>query len=238
MQLNAFAQGIMEQSATKKAAFGQLRITSDGRKYRYAYAVAAHAAGQVGRMAQGTANHVNRSAATTAKGATEVVVGVGATAVTADQYTDGYLQIYDGTAGTVGHQYRITGHTTHAGSGNITVQLEEPLRTALIATTDKLSLIPNPWSSVAVGDALARGAAGVAPIAVTIANYYWSQTGGMACVLNQGNTAMGTLLNASVTAGAVISTANGTSETSPSMGFQAGYTGDSTKYSPIFLTID
>lgn len=176
-----FRQGINEISSTKKEMLGCLRVLQDGRKFRYAKATAvALVPGVQLQVAVPTANHINRSAVATVIGSTQVSVAVGATAVTANQYDDGYLQINAGTAGTLGRQYKISSHTVSAaGSETITVNLEEPLGVALVATTDKLSLVPNPWNGVAIG-AVAEACAGVVPVPVTASYYFWAQTGGIA----------------------------------------------------------
>jgi hypothetical protein len=109
----------------------------------------------------------------------QVTFTVGATGVTTDMYNGGYLQVNAGTAGTLGRQYLISSHTeVAAAGGSITVQLEEPLGVALIASTDKLSLVPNPWNGVSIG-AVAKTAAGVAPVPVPASYYFWAQTGGV-----------------------------------------------------------
>jgi hypothetical protein len=141
-----------------------------------------------------TANHINRSAVATVVGSTQVDVAVGATAVTANMYDGGYLQINAGTAGTIGRQYLISSHTVSAaGSETITVNLAEPLATALVVTTDKLSLIPSPYNGVSVG-AVAKTIAGVCPVKVTASYYFWVQTGGVACAMIANATTTGTVL--------------------------------------------
>jgi hypothetical protein len=190
-----FRQGINEISSTQKEAFGTLRVTQDGRKFRYAKATAAAmVAGLACQVAVPTANHINRSAVTTPIGSTQVDVAVGATAVTANQYDGGYLQINAGTAGTIGRQYLISSHTVSAaGSETITVNLAEPLATALVATTDKLSLIPSPYNGVSEG-AVAKTIAGVCPVPVTASYYFWVQTGGVANAMLANATTTGTVL--------------------------------------------
>ena len=195
LKTQGWNQGIMETSSTQKEMLGALRILPDGRKFRYARATAtAIAPGFALLHALDTANHINRSAVATAIGSMQVTFTVGATEVTADMYKDGYLQVNDGTAGTLGTQYRIKSHTVVAAAGgSITVQLADPLVTALVATTDKLSLIPNPYSGVSLGG-VAYGCAGVTPVAVPASAYFWSQTGGVAACVIVNATAKGSTL--------------------------------------------
>lgn len=235
IQIGGFAQGIMEQSSTKKAILGQLRIMDDGRKFRYAKAGEALVAGNLGLMCDAVANHIKLTATAAAVGATEVSVTIGGTALTANQYDDGYLQVYDGTAGTVGLQYRIVSHTTSAaGTEAITIYLAEPLKIALTAS-DTVSLVPNPWSSVTEIASVAHGVAGVAPIAVTNAYYYWAQTGGVACVFNTDATALGSVAVTSATSGSFKTMA---AYDSTVIGYTVGYAAVTAKYNPVFLTLD
>jgi hypothetical protein len=182
IKTQGFKQGLMEISSRQMEDFGTLRITPDGRKFRYCKATAvALVPGVALQPAVPTANHFNRSAVATVKGQTQVTFTVGATEVVANMYNDGYLQINAGTAGTLGRQYRIKSHTAVAAAGgSITVQLDEPLATALVVTTDKLSLVPNPFNGVAIG-AAGEGCAGIVPVPVTASYFFWAQTGGVAC---------------------------------------------------------
>jgi len=227
-------QGLYEQSATKKETLGALRFTADGRSFRYARASGALAAGKACIMAPAIANHIKQANTgyTMSVGDMSVNVLIGATALTANQYDDGYLQIYDGAAGAVGQQMMISSHgVSAAGSEAVSLNLAEPVRAAVIAT-DSFALIPNPWSVVSNTTALANGFAGIAVIAVTTLYYCWLQTGGVGCVLNQANTALGSNINLSATAGALETSAG---YTSPFIGNTIGFANVSAKYNPIFL---
>jgi hypothetical protein len=227
-------QGLYEQSATKKETLGALRFTADGRSFRYARASGALVAGKACIMAPAIANHVKQANTgyTMAVGDTCVTVLVGATAVTANQYDDGYLQIYDGAAGAVGQQMMISSHgVSAAGSEGVSLNLAEPVRAAVIAT-DSFALIPNPWSVASQTTALANGFAGIAVIPVTTLYYCWLQTGGVGCALNQGATPLGTSINMSATAGALETSAG---YTSPFVGNAIGFASITAKYNPIFL---
>lgn len=242
MKFQAFNQGILETSAVQREALGCLRFLSDGRKFRYSKATAVALAPGVNlQPAAPTANHINLSALATARGSVFVTFSVGATAVTENMYKDGYLQINAGTAGTLGRQYKIKSHSIVSGSGgSITVELDEPLMTALVATTDKLSLIPNPFSGVAVG-ADAKASAGIAHIAVPASHFFWAQTGGVAAALIPNSTAVGTPLVPGA-AGALIAWVGAVVSTTctiviPTIGY-ALETGVTNNYKPIWLTID
>lgn len=242
MKLNAFLQGIMETSAVQREPLGCLRILSDGRKYRYSKATAVAIAPGINlQPAIATANHINRSALATPKGSVFVTFAVGATAVTEDMYRDGFLQVNAGTAGTLGTQYRIKSHTLVSSSGgNITVELADPLITALVVTTDKLSLIPNPFNGVAIG-AADKASAGVAHVAVPASHYFWAQTGGVASAGVPNGTAPGTPLVPAADGllavfDATVSTTHATIVV-PTVGYALG-TGVTSNFKPIWLNID
>lgn len=231
-----FAQALMSESASKMEAFGCLRMTEDGRKFRYFKAGEALTAGMMQSMAESTAHHVAETGDAVAVGSMSISLVVGATAVTAGQYLDGYLQIYDGEAACVGHQYRIISHSACGSGGTVVIQLEEPIIYAIIAT-DTWSLEPNPWSSVTTDASVSKGAAGVTLRGMTNAYYGWIQTGGVVCCLDDSNVALGAGIVKSATSGAVKVQPDGALDASP-IGYCICQTGVTTKYSTYFLTID
>ncbi len=242
IKFQAFNQGILETSAVQRESLGCIRLLSDGRKFRYSKATAvAIAPGANLQPSVPTANHINLSAAATARGSVFVALTVGATEVTENMYKDGYLQINAGTAGTLGRQYKIKSHTIiGAAGGAITVELDEPLMTALVATTDKLSLIPNPFNGVAVGGA-DKPSAGLAQIAVPASHFFWSATGGLAAGPVPNTAAPGTPLVPAATGGlavfdAAVSTTHATIVV-PTVGYALG-TGVTGNFKPIWLTLD
>ena len=182
IKINAWAQGLYETSTTKKECLGAKRITEDGREFRYCKAGGTLIPGGATFGPALTAHHVAQvqtSGAANAVGATNVTVYVGATAVTANQYDDGYLLVHRTTSGTAGMMYPIASHTTSAaGSETITVTLKEPLEVATY-TTCYLSLIPNPWSSVIAATDIATSYTGQAFVSCASGSYCWVQTGGI-----------------------------------------------------------
>jgi hypothetical protein len=238
MKTRGFATTLFAAIATQKERLGEIRIDDWGRVFRYAKAGAsALAAGKASICAPAVANHIKQvqTGYGAPVGSTNVTVLLGATAVTADQYKEGWLHVYDGAAGTVGTMYPILGHTTKAGAGGaVTLQLAEPLRVA-IAATDTISLVPSPFNGTTESGTQASPAAGVTPIAVPAGSYYWSQTGGPTCGLATGALALGSNLCIGDTAGALKVAAG---YTSPFIGWAFAYAGVDTKYSPIWLTLD
>jgi hypothetical protein len=232
----AFSQGIYQVSGTKKEMLGQLRILPDGRKFRYACAGETLVAGQMTSMVAGTANHVEQvqtSGAANAVGSISVTVYVGATEVTADLYTDGYLLVHRGST-EAGYQYRIKSHTTSAGSGTIVCTLNEPLHVATTISS-YFSLIPSPWNGVINSASRSTPAAGVAMVVATVGQYLWLQTGGPAICKAEGTAGIASVLSPSNTAGEV---EIADSYTSPFIGFVYGYANVAGYFHPIYLTID
>jgi len=236
MKTQAWSQGITEISSTKKEMYGALRILNDGRKFRYGKAGgSALARAQMCGTAPGIANHIKtvNTGYTMAKGAVNVTVLLGATAATENQYTDGFLQIYDGAAGAVGQNLRISYNPAHAGTGGMAINLADPVQSACIAT-DTISLIPNPWSLCIVIAAVATPPAGLPCVPVTASYYAWFQTGGVACQLNASGTALGSEITNTST-GAFITASI---YTSYAYGYSIAFTSVTAVYNPVFLVID
>jgi hypothetical protein len=233
---SAWNQEILDESVTKKETLGCLRITEDGRKFRYAKAGEALSPGKMGQLVDAEANHIKQAAPVAAIGAVRIGLTVGNTAVTADQYADGMLQVYDGTTTGLGMQYEIESNTACAGNGVTYVTLKQPLKYALTAA-DTYSLIVNPWSSVTQNASLVHGSGGVVPRPVTSAYYFWLQTGGLACCLNGGGSALGAGLVVSGTEGALKTQPDGALDSAP-VAYAVAFAGVDTKYNPVMLTID
>ena len=145
----------------------------------------------------------------------------GATAVTQDEFKGGMLEVL-GTNG-IGQAYRIRGNTVAAGSAQITVYLEEPLRntTALANGTNTVNLRYNmgyqPTASTTLG----------VPVGVTImpvasnanAQYGWVQiTGEAYCNATSGTLGYPVYQDVATTAGNVANAGSGNAETSNSFG--------------------
>ncbi len=238
IKINAWAQGLYETSTTKKECLGAKRITEDGREFRYCKAGGTLIPGGATYGPALTANHVAQvqtSGAANAVGATNVTVYVGATAVTANQYDDGYLLVYRTTSGTAGLYYPIASHTTTAtGSTTITVTLKEPLKLATY-TDDYFSLFCNPWSAVKIGTDVAVFPTGMAMYAASSGQYLWFQTGGF-CVQKGGDTAAVGMMMTTGTSDYTTLTMAG--YTSPQIGAIYSTAAVKGHFTPIFLTID
>jgi len=135
-----------------------------------------------------------------------------------------------------GHQYRIKGHTTCAGSTTVQVTLDEPIQIATL-TTDYFSLIPNPWSSVTHSTTATNGCAGIAMAAATVGQCLWFQTGGPAICKADGVTAPNLGERVTITTSAEQEIILQAAYTTPDIGFNFGIDHVAAKWCPVFLLI-
>jgi hypothetical protein len=220
---------------------GQVASTADGRTF--AYGLNGSGSGTAlspGKLAQGAlsaANHVNRTGVTYSAGATQMVFAVGATAVTANQYEDGYFYVNAGTG--LGQSLLIANHSTAASSGTVTVNLKDALIAATSSTDSKFSLQPNAYSACIISahaSATAIFATGVPNVSIPDTDYGWFQVGGPCAVLANGTPAVGgALIPSATTDGAV--DVDGTSSVQPKVGY-CMITAVSTEYRMVNLTIN
>ncbi len=234
-------QDIYQVSATQgMELLGQRATTADGRAFRYGKngtgGSTALAPGKLAQVATPVTNDTNRTGVTLAAGVSQVTFTLGSTA-TVDQYKQGYLVVNAGTG--VGQWLLIAGNTAAtAGTSNaITVNLQDQLIAATLASDSKFSLVPNPYSACIIQSAtLGAGSAGVPLISVPDTDFAWFQVEGPAAVLSDaGAAAIGAPITYSDdTAGAV-----GPAETDavgPTLGY-ALILGVSAEYRQVFLTI-
>ena len=239
MKRAGFAQGIYQQSVTKKEALGTLRITQDGRKFRYSRAGGALAAGGICIGSSINAAHADEIIlAAVAIGTRNLTLTVTAgTAIAENALADGLFIINDNTG--EGHTYIIDGNSAISASETVIyVSLKDPIRVALDTTTE-FTLAHNPFASCTQSATSEQIATGVAPIAVTSAYYCWLQTGGPIACLQDTTPAVGTnMVVSTATAGAVAAATSGIDIDLPIVGYQWGTAGVSGEWQPIFLTID
>lgn len=221
-------------SSTPQHDLGASWETPDGRVFRYVQA--GGTALVAGKLQQGSAivaNHQNIAvAAAVAIDATVVTATLGATAATANQYSNGYMIVNDVTG--EGFYYTIGSHAAVSSSGVITLNLNEAIRVAL-TTSSEVSLIANPFSGVIINPTTpTQQPIGVA-VDNTPANYYgWVQTHGVCNVLADGAISVGAAISPSnAVAGAVESGVIGQGVIGHAL--QAGV---DTEYRTVFLMID
>ena len=193
MKRSGFNQAIYEQSVTKKEEIGTLRITSNGKKYRYARAGAtALGMGKMGQAA-GIAANVAVQAPTIADpvGARSInFTAGGAVTFVEDYFAGGYYQISTGTG--IGHSYPIKASSAVTGGTEIIVTIEHGLVIANVVADSKITLVHSPWMGVIEAAVEENLAVGVPMLAVDIGYYYWAQTGGPGMVLFATTSAIGT----------------------------------------------
>jgi len=236
-----FAQGIYAQSVSAKEVLGTLRITQDGRKFRYAKDGGSDlVAGKMG-LATALSAYVVRevilAAVAIGKSTLDLTITTG-TAIAENELRGGYFTTQTGTG--AGQNLLIAGNTAMASDGTtIQVALEDPIRVALDTTT-YFTLSRSMWWAVVESATGEAPACGVAPIAVTTLYYYWAQTGGMAGVLQEATDALGcNMCVSTATAGAVVSVTNGGVDADlPFVGVNYGMAGATGEYTPVLLTID
>lgn len=222
--------------------YGQTAVTSDGRIFAYGLnGTGSGTALSPGKLTQGAfavVNHVNQTGVTLAANSNSVTYTIGATALTANQYQDGYFQVNTGTG--AGQSLLIANTTTSsAGSTAITVKLKDATYVATAATDSKFSLQPNEYSKIVISNHSANTAillTGVPPISIPDANYGWFQVGGPAAVLIDTTPAVGIPVVASSNVdGAVF--ANTASLFQPNVGYML-VVGVDTTYKPVFLQLN
>lgn len=255
-------QDLSVLSTTKQVQFGAIGMTEDGRKFRYASfggtttiapgllvtapVVTNTTAGYQGMAitAVGTAGQVTANLAT---GSTQIVLNnTGASAITADQFAEGFLDIIvGGSSSDTGHYtYRIKGNTAAAattGTPTIFLATTDAMRhtTALVAGTDTASLTLSPYQTVNVSTtaALPTGMTVLpVPNTASVTNYGWIQTFGPATALNDSGgtiTVGGGFGQSTTTAGAIKAS---TASTVPDIGITRVAISASTA-GPVFLAI-
>lgn len=202
--VQAVEQDVHTTSAIPRAKLGDKVHTADGRVYRYSKnAGTALDAGKLTVASTLVANHTNIAVESAADvGATQITVTLGATAATANQYSEGYVVVND--AAGEGIAYKIADHGAAASAGDLVINLEDPIRVAL-TTSSEVALTKNIYDSVVISAAdQADLAVGVPNVAVAADEYFWAQTGGTCAVLaDEAVTAGQSVTIGSSTAGSV-----------------------------------
>jgi hypothetical protein len=173
-------QSIYEPSSDQKAKLGT-RLRVGERTYHYAQlSTSANVnPGDVVCAPQLIASHqsgiMTCGAATT--GATTISI-TGGTAVSANQYAEGYIVFASQALAGGGISYKIKANSAALTAAAGTVTLYDPIPGSVGA--GPINLVPSEYSSVKVGSQALDRAVGVAPVAVTTGQYFWVQTWGPA----------------------------------------------------------
>ncbi len=157
------------------------------RWFRYTLAgAAALIAGNVVQASLFSAQHLTRALDVPAAGATTVTVTLGSTAVTLNEYRDGYF-IQDAGATGAGYLNKILSHPAAASGASVVLTLLDPIVVAIPAAGTG-SILRSPFSDViqAVVSTPTAKITGVASGVVTAEQFGWVQTHGPASVLTEG----------------------------------------------------
>lgn len=238
-----FSQSIWAQSATAKEEVGTKRVLRNGDVYRYAKCGATGLANGVALAAPTIAAGIMNEACASAHAIGDTIITETITAGVAyaeGYFKGGYLSINDGTGES--YQYPIESSTAvGAADTSITVTLDRPIVTALVATTSEFTLVPNPWMGVAVTTDEENVFAGVTEMAVTANYYFWAKTGGVATVLSEATAAVavGAVMTLSATSGALQAIATPLDvDAAYQVGVAYGTAGADGEYKPVMLTWD
>lgn len=189
-------------TTTKQTQFGAVGVTEDGRQFRYVSfgGTTTIVPGVLLQAAVATANSQGlaitaagtnaQTTSTLLAGSNLLVVTNGSTAVTQDEFAEGFLDVIQTSGSNNGPiTYRIKGNSAAAATtGYIQVYLAEPLRNAstLVAGTDTVNLWTSPYQAAIITTTVN------VPVGVTInqvvnsatvTNYGWVQSKGEAVAL-------------------------------------------------------
>jgi hypothetical protein len=183
-----------------------------------------------------------QSAGNLLAGSRQIVITNGATAVTQDEFAEGFLEITQTSGSNEGPvTYRISGNSAAAAStGYIIVNLAEPLRNpeTLVAGTDTASLWISPFQGVIATTTVNIPIGVVVTQAVnssTVTNYGWVQSYGPSLATGDASSkVIGNTIGASTTTAGYVSLSVTT--TQPPIGFSR--TTATTGTNSIFLSLD
>lgn len=221
-------QSIYEDSATKEAQLGRQLCVGD-RKFRYASAAKALAAGDVVASLAST-QCVSNTCAAAAAGTNQVTVYI-TNSVAADYFADGYLVTAD--ADGLGYTYKVKSHAAIADTSTGVISLYDDLAVALTATSE-VTLVPNKYSEVSDVITATTPVQGAAPCAVSSGEYFWLQTEGPASVLTNTTLAYGSTIVPDTTGGVSVRAATANAQVI-GVALAAATTGDA---APVILDVD
>lgn len=187
--------------------------------------------------APNTAWHNVAATAAAAIGAKTITVQLGAAAVTANQFAEGYLVANDNVP--EGVVYRIKSHPAADSAATLTLTLYYPVIEA-VTTSSEFEILANNWNGVVEAAVEERAPAGVPLVDAAIGAYVWLKTRGIASVLAGDTLTLGgAVCSHASTAGSVddIDTTLATSFAYYTVG-KAKVAGVSTEFPAIELTID
>jgi len=226
-----------ETSEVAKHQLGSKGVVADGRIYRYAQASAiALSPGLICVAPDITTAHEDRAVNTFAVGDLSITVSIGATAITGNEYEEGFVNIIDDNG--QGIMYKIANCPPTAINSDVVIRLAEPIRVAAQASTT-VTLYRNKYRDIVVSDTNQIDMPVGVPNVTFPGSYYgWIQTRGPCSILVDTNdtTATQGITLGNTDAGAV-ETWNGIAE--PYVGIQpVGANSDAGEYGIYELRLD
>jgi hypothetical protein len=183
------------------------------------------------------ANHHNMATAAAALGAVQVTVTPGATAVVADEYSEGYLGVNDATG--EGTHYKVSGHAAADASTAFVVKLFDPIKGTALTSSSETSLVHNAFQGVVEGTAVTRRGAGVPLISISAGDFGWGQTKGVAFTLCDTATTLGAPQIVGAVAGSIKDQTDILGASSErTIAWADIMAGVDTEYRPVSLAID
>lgn len=180
----------------KRWALGTQLILSDGRKFRFGLEGAVAAVpGKVYQARVPIAAHILQTPTTAGVvGDSSLTLTIGATAIAANDYLDGYLSVELGTG--MGYTYALGAHGAYLASATtvaIPFKRGVTLQAAVPTTANSVSLISNAYFKALLAPVTTRTmpVIGVPVAAIAIGSYGWFQTHGPAATFCTGTVVVG-----------------------------------------------
>ena len=198
-------QGLYEISSTQKGDLGAVMEFEDGRKFVYCLA------GEeltVGTFCQGPIEDASGYWEEMAI-ASDVAVGdrtitiTTQSAITANQFKDGWLVMEDATADVQGTLRKIKSHPAAGSGASLVITVYDAFIIAATAGTDEVSLLKNPYNGVLENNSTTDGPLlGLPTRTVTTGYYFWLQVRGPAAIIgDEGSLVVGDQVCVDATAG-------------------------------------
>ena len=223
---------------TQRLAHGQEMRFPDGRRFRYARAGAvAVVPGKLYQAAIPVPDHVLRTPVAAAVGDRTISLATGGTAITEDQYRDGYVVVDLATNTGFGYMYEVAAHPALAASITWAVPIRSTVQVAISTQATSASLVPNNYAGVILAVVATPTAtiAGVSVKAIPIGGFGWIQVAGNCMCLTDGTLVKGTTVITGSVTGSVIAESSAASLTLPVVGTVVRVAID-TAYSTICLS--
>jgi len=192
---------VTSTTESRGVTLGTKGLMPDGRVFRYSLAGEAITAGVLCQNSLAIANHdMDLVTAATTAGSSTIVVTLGGTAATKDQYKGGTIYVNDNDG--QGQSFRIATHAAVGSGAAFTVPLEgkQTVKTALTSSS-LCGLKANPYNGTLIynGTGINGIPTGFAPTDVADASYFWQQTYGDGTAVAQGTMVVGKVVTPGIT---------------------------------------